>query len=320
MNRKRRRRIQQGRKDMENQRIRSWGEAENAERVFSKPSFINIGRVGLPVGGNLDGSNLGFMWVALLYPEDASVFLGTSQGNRHISKNTVARYVRDMRSGDWDPTHQGPAFDVNGHLIDGHHTCHAIIEYGEPVKVGLHFNCVPCSVYKLDFGRGRDAKDVLVRLDIFKNARMAASTSRAAILGCAASSGRITNPEVVAVAEMYKDQIEWMLRECGGRLKAPLYGAILRAVVYYGDDNPRITEFCNHLRDGTNGGASCPVTTLQKYLASAAGPGKTIRTDHSVLYPRVLKALDAFRRGQKFKSFRQLPTKDIWPFDVFEEE
>ena len=311
MNRSKRRRMRHGRRDAET--VRSWGDAEEFESVFSQKTFINIGRVRLPVGGNPDGSDLGVMWVQLFHPEDAGVAYGTSQGNRSISKNTVSRYLKDKRNGEWKATHQGLAFDVNGHLINGHHTCLAVIEDGKPDKVAIHFNCAPDSVYRIDFGRGRDAKDVLVRLGGFKNPRMTAATARCAIVGCLASSGKITTPEVVGVCERYQEQIEWVLRE-SGRLKGPITGAILRAVVHYGE-TPLMMEFCNHLRDGTNGGVDCPVNALQKYLAKAVS-GKLIRTDHSVLYPRTIKALDAFLKGRKLKSLSNLPTEDIWPFDI----
>lgn len=60
-------------------------------------------------------------------------------GNRRVDMRTVSRYANDMQSGHWELTHQGIAFDADGHLIDGQHRLRAIIQSGMDVEMQVSF-------------------------------------------------------------------------------------------------------------------------------------------------------------------------------------
>ena len=53
-----------------------------------------------------------------------------SEANRNRRKSLMARYSTDMKTGHWLLTHQGIAFDVNGHLHDGQNRLAACVESG----------------------------------------------------------------------------------------------------------------------------------------------------------------------------------------------
>lgn len=72
-----------------------------------------------------------------LAPEDAKKLLDASPGNvRPINAANVALLARTMRSGQWFHGHQ-LSLNPDGKLINGHHTCYAVIEYGEAVPVAI---------------------------------------------------------------------------------------------------------------------------------------------------------------------------------------
>jgi hypothetical protein len=67
-------------------------------------------------------------------PEQAKRYLATSRGNRPKTQTRVAQYRDDMRAGRWVLSPQGIAFDIEGHLIDGHHRLDAVIAAGVSVQ------------------------------------------------------------------------------------------------------------------------------------------------------------------------------------------
>lgn len=66
--------------------------------------------------------------VETITPEMARKYLATSKGNRTISRPTVAAYARDMANGNWMLNGEPIAFDIEGHLVNGHHRLYACIE------------------------------------------------------------------------------------------------------------------------------------------------------------------------------------------------
>ena len=67
--------------------------------------------------------------VVLVTPKQAKVWLKSNDStkNRGISQRRVAAYANDMRHGNWQLTHQGICFGLNGVLIDGQHRLLAVI-------------------------------------------------------------------------------------------------------------------------------------------------------------------------------------------------
>ena len=54
-------------------------------------------------------------------PSLAASWLDKNEHNRPVNWNYVAQLARDMKTGRFTCTHQGIAFDTQGHLIDGQH-------------------------------------------------------------------------------------------------------------------------------------------------------------------------------------------------------
>lgn len=93
-------------------------------------------------------------------PEMATAYLRSSKGNRKISGMIVDAMARDMSAGDWHETHQGIAFDDEGHMIDGHHRCNAIIMSGVNIRTSVFRGLDATSYQYLDRVRPRRLADL----------------------------------------------------------------------------------------------------------------------------------------------------------------
>lgn len=96
-------------------------------------------------------------------PDLASRYLMFNNGNRTIRKRLVEKYASDMKSGKWQITHQGIAFNIKGDLLDGQHRLSAIIQSGEavPMMVSRGIDQEKITGYMVDQGTQRDASDIL---------------------------------------------------------------------------------------------------------------------------------------------------------------
>lgn len=59
---------------------------------------------------------------------------------RPARERAVQRYAQDMKAGKWLLTHQGIAFDVNSHLLDGQNRLWAVIRSGASVWMNVTYN------------------------------------------------------------------------------------------------------------------------------------------------------------------------------------
>lgn len=82
--------------------------------------------------------------------------------NRRLSLTEVAKHVRDIRDGRWDPNNGMPiCLTPDGILINGYHRLTAIIEAGTEVRISIAFN-VPRSSYKrIDTGPRKTLGEIL---------------------------------------------------------------------------------------------------------------------------------------------------------------
>lgn len=245
-------------------------------------------------------------------PDIALENLGKSTGNRGNNQHAVNRYAADMLREKWVLSPQGISFDSNRVFIDGHTRMLAIIKSGKTVKMVVFRDVPPETVAFLDYGRGRYGKDILAREGI-KSSKKVMETTKAMVLGYNGSrGGDISEDQYVSIAMAHLADIEWLFEELGKQQRAPVVGAILRAVVNEGTTE-RLQLLCNHIRDNTNEGKDCPLNALKRYLTKVAA--KTASGHHNDVYPRAAAAARAFIDGKKVT--RLLPSKgDYWPFDL----
>lgn len=99
--------------------------------------------------------------IQIITPEMAAMMLETNTNNRPTRLKHVWNLASDMRSGAWQLTHQGIAFDSTGRLIDGQHRLRAVIEAGVSVQMSVTRGCSPQSFAILDQGANRSTSDIL---------------------------------------------------------------------------------------------------------------------------------------------------------------
>ena len=81
--------------------------------------------------------------------------------NRHLGPAHLAGLRADMELGHWSLTHQGIAFDWNGHLRDGHHRLEALIEADMTIAMFVTRGLDPESIVDADRMKVRRVNDVL---------------------------------------------------------------------------------------------------------------------------------------------------------------
>ncbi len=82
----------------------------------------------------------------IITPEIAQDMLQYNNCNRSLSRNTIAKYARMMKQGEWYLSHQAIAFgeDENGKqiLVDGQHRLAAVVQSGIPVKTTVIYHAI----------------------------------------------------------------------------------------------------------------------------------------------------------------------------------
>lgn len=81
--------------------------------------------------------------------------------NRHIRPTVVARYVRDMKAGNWAQNGETIKIDTNGDLLDGQHRLLAIAESGTTQELLVVRGLPPSMQETVDSGERRTVGDVL---------------------------------------------------------------------------------------------------------------------------------------------------------------
>lgn len=93
-------------------------------------------------------------------PAIAMRYIESMEGNRSVRQARVDYYAGQMKAGLWRPTHQGIAFDSDGHMVDGQHRMWAIVESGATVRIMVSRGVNPEDVVAIDNGLSRDYQDI----------------------------------------------------------------------------------------------------------------------------------------------------------------
>jgi hypothetical protein len=94
-------------------------------------------------------------------PELAHEWLGVNFSNRHLEKDDVQRYARDMEAGNWRLTGEAIKFSWEGNLRDGQHRLHAVIRSGAKVPMLVVRGLDPKAQFNMDSGRKRTVANAL---------------------------------------------------------------------------------------------------------------------------------------------------------------
>lgn len=172
--------------------------------------------------------------ILMVTPEMAEQWLKLNTSNRRLRRWWAEALAAAMRRGEWLPTHQGIAFAVSGHLIDGQHRLIAIIKSGIAQQM-LVVHGVPDKAFSvLDIGAKRSASDTTGL-----NKRTAEACRYA---GSILHNGNITPQQIMAVAASGLGEVhDRLIETCGSQVaiytSAPMrVGACMQVMDGHSDD------------------------------------------------------------------------------------
>lgn len=113
-------------------------------------------------------------------PTDAADMLARNSTNRPINKNSVARYAREMETGEWMENGQTILIGSNNQLLDGQHRLTACVRSNTPFKAIVIGGLTPTTMLTIDTGRSRTASDILGIFG-YKNVRQLTALTRLAL-------------------------------------------------------------------------------------------------------------------------------------------
>lgn len=90
----------------------------------------------------------------------AKKMLVFNEGNRPFKLWRAKQISAQLRTGEFLTTHQGIAFDWNGHLIDGQHRLWALDDTGITQELQVTWNAAPATFIAIDNGTARSGGDV----------------------------------------------------------------------------------------------------------------------------------------------------------------
>jgi len=100
---------------------------------------------------------------ARITPEIAAIIWERfkNECNRKAMQMVRDKYSTDMKLGLWKHTHQGIAFNVNGTMIDGHHTIWSIMDSRITLDLIVTFDLPVDAIEAIDTGKSRNTAHIL---------------------------------------------------------------------------------------------------------------------------------------------------------------
>ena len=202
-------------------------------------------------------------------PELARKWLELARFNRDIKESVVALYVRQIKEGLWQRTHQGVALTKAGVLIDGQHRLLAIIRAGQTVPMIIFVDEPEENFEFIDCGRNRSHLEMM-RLSQRNNALTALHTltTKAFLGGRFCHTTGWSSAEVNRQYDHYSIPINFIVDLFQGvkdkKINDPTVRGFL-ARAYYSVPHDRIVEFVNKLLH-SNGTDNTPISNYVRCL------------------------------------------------------
>ena len=234
-------------------------------------------------------------------PKQASDYLRKNfKGNRKLSNVRVRRYANVMKRGHWRVTHEGIAFDDDGHLIDGQHRLSAIVESGATVQM-LVVTGLPTEVYQA-LGRPMMRRIDAVATEEWIDARVVA-IGRVMLLGVRSGSGidvsGLDEDALLTAIRMHERAISFVTERHHNKIvTAPVLGACARA--YYHAAPERLDAFLKVLQtnEPENAQKDHAALVLRRFITDEALGSNSYKA-RADLYRRTQTALTHFLAGRR---------------------
>ena len=238
----------------------------------------------------------------------------TNIRNRPVCQNHVNTLARDLKSGQWHPSHEGIAFDPHGVLLDGQHRLWAIVESQTPLETLVFYNVPQDSIMVINGGRSRTMVDRLKLANRDGNVSSHHTSTLRAMLGGFGALPTLTVRETSELLAVHRTPVEFAVRHLAcGQVKG-ICNATTRAVIaraWYSADHDRLIQFCDMLTSGIVGRIpSAPViVALRESLMMSKDNSTAARRQR---YGKTQRALRAFLNDEPVSKL--LPSnKELYP-------
>jgi hypothetical protein len=219
----------------------------------------------------------------LVAPDVAREWLAKNIVNRPLLTRNIEALAFDMRSGRWEMTHQGIAFNRDGLLVDGQHRLHAVIAAGIAVPMRVTYN-IDCDFSApIDTGCMRRAHHVLgipSRVVAVCNALVLLETGAVA----RSTAGRISE-----VHARHARGIDWAVQAFPQQRR--LTANVLAAHAFaYPTSADLVDDFARKLVTGANIEPESPVLVLRRHLERIDAFTNKVRSELGLAALRCLQA------------------------------
>lgn len=210
-------------------------------------------------------------------PELAAAMLATNRDDNRNKRPTVhGRYANDMRQGLWRLTHQGVAFDRQGHLCDGQHRLSACVQAGAEFETLVFFGVGDGDeMGVLDTGANRSASDASAYILGTRTGHKVLATLRSFLTGGSGQMVTYSHPHILAYLSQMPAFGLFHARTFVGRAAEMPNGAVRAAVMraFFHHDPDDLTRFVAMVMDKENPTEKRDhaARLLRRYLAGFAG-------------------------------------------------
>lgn len=234
-------------------------------------------------------------------PDIAKKFLSTNNNNRPLRRDYVAELAAAMRRGEWVLNGETIKFAKNGHMLDGQHRLHAIVESRTSCEMLVVREVQDDAFSTIDMNRKRTAADALAIAGYPNEKLVAAATRLILLLAEETINFRQTysHQQIKEWCDAYFEELhQWIPL---GRLVAKSNMAEASVVVglaYYfsNKDADKTRLFFARLADGIGLREGDPILALRSRLGqNATSSAKLPRIDVIAL---IVKAWNARREGK----------------------
>ena len=247
----------------------------------------------------VEGMSVGFERIT---PAIATNWLEHNSPNRNIRDRTVQAIVRDILNGDFQPTHQGVAFDSNGELVDGQHRLWAVVRSGQTVIMQVTRGLPPEAKPVIDTGIKRTMADVL-QFGGYQNRMVAASIIRMHLqyvrgMPISAYNSAVTQSEQVHHFEENEEAIDEAARLAStwkNHLDATPQVIGTAWLIFSDIDAEQAAQFFDDMLNMTTGGEGDPRLALMRRLRTKTEKKENILP--ALVLSMFVRAWNAWRNG-----------------------
>lgn len=257
------------------------------------------------------------MQIQMMYitPELAKSFLEKNSNNRDVKPTRVAKYVKDMKAGQFIATGSAISFFEDGSLADGQHRLLAIIESEVTLHYPVAFGVSKETAPNIDTGATRTAGDVLSMFENLKQDDATTISSAVRIIslhdaghhyGATAAGGRgKTNREIqeyfIANKESLSNSLNWLHTK--GKYKNAVIARGWQVALHYmfSRVNPELAEdYLEKIVHGNNIGAGSTESHVREFLIRDMMSNGRKLQPKAKLYT-IVKAFNSLNKGSGIK-------------------